>query len=152
MQLRFASKIRAVVGAGAVALGVIGMVSAAQAQTPVGGKIPFAFDTGTRHFEPGEYRVTMITDHVMQIQNTDTLVTDTVMTNAEEKVNASDTGKLVFHRYGNRYFLSQVWAPGAKTGRSLIKTRAEKEVQIAAENPTRGNVTLALNRLPGKSH
>jgi hypothetical protein len=42
---------------------------------------------------------------------------------------ASDEGKLVFHRYGNRYFLREIWNAGDNTGRQLPKSREEKAIQ-----------------------
>jgi hypothetical protein len=39
------------------------------------------------------------------------------------------SGRMVFHRYGNIYFLSEVWAPGQDTGQELTSSRAEKEVR-----------------------
>lgn len=37
--------------------------------------------------------------------------------------------KLVFNRYGDQYFLSQVWAPGQDIGRELYKSRLEREIR-----------------------
>ncbi len=47
---------------------------------------------------------------------------------------ASDKGKLVFHRYGQNYFLSEVWSGGESTGRQLLKSKQERtmESQLAA--------------------
>ena len=35
---------------------------------------------------------------------------------------------LVFHRYGNRYFLYQIWVEGNNRGRELPRTPSEKEL------------------------
>jgi len=37
--------------------------------------------------------------------------------------------RLVFHRYGNTYFLSQVWMAGSGAGRELLKTRQERAIE-----------------------
>jgi len=37
--------------------------------------------------------------------------------------------KLVFHRYGDQYFLFQVWAAGAETGREFPTSRLEREIK-----------------------
>ena len=37
--------------------------------------------------------------------------------------------KLVFHRYGSTYFLSQVWMAGEATGRELSKSRQERAIE-----------------------
>src|SRR5207244_6047829 len=36
--------------------------------------------------------------------------------------------QLVFHRYGNRYFLYQIWVRGENRGRELPQTRLEREL------------------------
>jgi hypothetical protein len=38
-----------------------------------------------------------------------------------------EQAKLVFSRYGERYFLRQVWAPGMDRGRELSASKAEQE-------------------------
>ncbi len=38
-------------------------------------------------------------------------------------------GKLVFHRYGNRYFLAEVWTRGSDGGHRLRMTPEERELQ-----------------------
>ncbi|MDQ3665320.1 MAG: hypothetical protein M3410_01765 [Acidobacteriota bacterium] len=42
--------------------------------------------------------------------------------------------KLVFRRYGQRYFLSEVWTPGQLTGWQLLKSGEERAIehQLAA--------------------
>jgi len=42
--------------------------------------------------------------------------------------------KLVFHRYGNRYFLSQIWVAGMEGGRELPKSH--RELELAKDYPT----------------
>jgi ABC-type uncharacterized transport system permease subunit len=36
--------------------------------------------------------------------------------------------RLVFHKYGDQYFLSQIWTPGGNTGRELLMPRVEREL------------------------
>jgi hypothetical protein len=40
--------------------------------------------------------------------------------------------KLVFHKYGDEYFLAQVWLKGEDTGRELPRTRTENELMSKA--------------------
>ena len=37
--------------------------------------------------------------------------------------------RTVFHRYGDHYFLVQVWPAGATTGRAIPKSRQELEIE-----------------------
>lgn len=41
--------------------------------------------------------------------------------------------KLVFHKYGDEYFLAQVWLKGENSGRELQRTRIENELMSKAE-------------------
>jgi hypothetical protein len=41
--------------------------------------------------------------------------------------------KLIFHKYGDQYFLAQVWIEGNDTGVQLPRTRVEKELMSRAE-------------------
>jgi MFS family permease len=58
---------------------------------------------------------------------------------------ASIVIKVVFHRVGNRYFLSEVWLAGESTGRVCVKSRREKQLQIAQSASATTNTELALN-------
>ena len=39
----------------------------------------------------------------------------------------SEQSKLVFHRYGDRYFLAQIWMAGSNSGQELPKSPRETE-------------------------
>jgi hypothetical protein len=56
--------------------------------------------------------------------------------------------KLVFHRYGGQYFLSQVWTAGDSAGRELPKSRRERGVEreTAKSAMERQTVTLVVDR------
>ena len=38
-------------------------------------------------------------------------------------------GKLVFHRYGDQWFLFQIWPAGINTGREITSSRLEREIE-----------------------
>ena len=44
--------------------------------------------------------------------------------------------ELVFHRYGDRYFLSQIWAQGEERGSELPMMKVEKELKASNGRPT----------------
>ena len=46
---------------------------------------------------------------------------------------AASATKLVFNKYGDQYFLAQIWIGGENTGRQLPMTHAEKELMSRAE-------------------
>jgi len=49
--------------------------------------------------------------------------------------------KLVFHRYGDEYFLSKMWVAGRSQGRQLTRTPREDDV---AQIKARGTTILAI--------
>jgi len=52
-----------------------------------------------------------------------------------------DEAKLVFHKYGDQYFLSQIWTTGDATGRELLMPRLER--QLAKNSIQRQTAILA---------
>jgi hypothetical protein len=46
----------------------------------------------------------------------------------------SQPPKLVFHRYADSYFLTEVWNGDGKIGRQLLRSKAEKELASAKVN------------------
>jgi hypothetical protein len=112
------------------------LVSAhAQTTNSVVVDVPFDFTVGSRALKAGEYSA-----------RTFTTSGDTIVINSKDRsdvafrlsrsIQASDPqhGKLVFHRYGERYFLSEVWTIGSRIGRQLLKSAEERalENQLAA--------------------
>ena len=41
----------------------------------------------------------------------------------------NEQARLVFHRYGERYFLAEVWSGSDSTGRQLMKSRQERAIE-----------------------
>ncbi|PYT76379.1 MAG: hypothetical protein DMG42_05410 [Acidobacteria bacterium] len=80
--------------------------------------IPFAFAAGRMALPAGEYRVQKVAydSSVLLIQRTDHAAA-TVVTSFAAQANAKQAqSKLLFHRYRNRYFLSQIWIAGSARG------------------------------------
>jgi hypothetical protein len=108
--------------------------------------VPFAFHNGSQRLPAGVYRVEVESNHVILLRGQSRsgfAITNPAITN-----NASSTGKVIFTRYGDQYYLSEVWPRGSETGQQCVKSRQEKEAQLA-ENWA-GPITreLALNKMP----
>lgn len=54
------------------------------------------------------------------------------LTSAVQSLDAKHNAILVFHRYGDEYFLFQVWPAGAKTGRAIPRSVREREIERQA--------------------
>jgi hypothetical protein len=94
--------------------------------------VPFAFSAGNNMFPAGEYTVMNSGAlGVLSIKKTGGGSKFTVG-NAAARSGPSDKTKLVFHRYGDRYMLSQIWVEGESRGIELPKTKLEKELATRA--------------------
>jgi hypothetical protein len=111
----------------AVILLAAGLASAQLGQNGVKADIPFAFMAGGSSFPAGAYRVTTASDTgvlaVMGAASKSALVGS----HAIQAKRSAET-KLIFHRYGDRYFLYRIWVAGEDRGRELPQTRLEKEL------------------------
>jgi len=121
-----------------------------QAQEPVVVNIPFEFVAGKLTLPAGEYRVEKLENGsaVLLIHRADRGASAMVMSIATQANAPQSDSKLVFNRYGNRYFLSQYWSAGSSRGRLLLKSAREKEISRIARNETQGQVTLIASLSP----
>ena len=109
----------------------------AQAQTAgaqkVVANIPFAFNAGNTNLPAGKYTITVLNPSsdrkILQIRSTKGS-SATVLTSAETG-NISDDAKLVFQRYGDRYFFAQVQMAGDSTSFAAVKSNTERAERLA---------------------
>ena len=105
----------------------LGFAAAAQAQTALNYKtfaVPFSFKVGNKVLPAGEYKITA-ENQIIRVQKTDGKENAVALTQRTRGANhnLSDV-KLMFRRYGDQYYLSQVWLPDS-LGRELKKPRPE---------------------------
>lgn len=92
--------------------------------------IPFAFQVGGKTLPAGEYRVLHVSTRdrtVQRIERTDNLVEMTVLTIGVDQNGREISPKLIFNRYGDTYFLSQMWSSDG-LGRQFFQSGREKEL------------------------
>jgi hypothetical protein len=116
----------------------------AQSRALIKVNIPFSFVAGAKTLPAGQYEVQTLRSNVVMIQSTDSKPAMILPAHSAEAHQMNGVAALKFNRYGDRYFLSQIWA-GDIVGKELSKSRAERE-QIAAAPFSRGTVTLAAER------
>ena len=123
---------------------------AVEAQEPVLANIPFAFSAGKMALPAGEYRVQQSTQgsFMLLIQRTDRSAATYVMSNAVEVNKPQTQSKLVFHRSGNHYYLSQIWVEGHSRGRELAPSANEKKQTLLAHNEAPEQVTIVARLIP----
>ena len=114
----------------AAALG-LSIIAAGQcrAQDAVVVKVPFAFQAGDKLMPAGEYRIqpaSFSSEAVQVVGKSDGKSTSVVITMPVERNGKAVSPRLVFHRYGNEYFLTEIWKGDAQ-GRHLYQTSRERE-------------------------
>jgi hypothetical protein len=100
----------------------------AQGSQKLNVQIPFGFHIGNTNLPAGSYIVDEAAQHVLRLRSADAKSSVMIQSLRVEKLDPSPVGKLVFNRYGDEYFLSQVWKPGVNTGSELRKTKREHEL------------------------
>jgi cytochrome c biogenesis protein ResB len=95
--------------------------------------IPFDFSIANKKLPAGNYSIGRA------IQNSDNTVLSILDGRGHTKearlsipvlaAEAKNQATLVFHRYGDEYFLYQVWTAGETTGRQFLKSSAERALQ-----------------------
>ena len=138
---------------GMLALVLFAASQPARAQQRLVADIPFAFTAERMTLPAGEYRVEKLRDDpaTLLIQRTDGRAAMAVITFAASSGARQAQSRLVFRRYGARYFLSQIWIAGNTLGRQLQKSPQEKEEQsLLARNEKPHQVTIVASLHPPK--
>ena len=107
------------------------VVMSAYAQTGgtvIVANIPFDFIVRDKTLPAGEYTLTRAAQGITLIRSRDCRASMVFQTNTVESNKTRD--ELVFHRRGDKYFLSQVWTAGNSIGSELRKCRTEKNLQL----------------------
>ena len=143
------------------AIVLLATVATTQAQSLGGNRlranIPFDFNLNDTKLPAGEYSVgraiNRSDDLLVSVNDRDGRSKAIRLSNAVVRSRPNGKGLLVFHRYGDQYFLFQVWPAGATTGREFLKSKSEREIQKqlarnsaregVAENVTFETVTIA---------
>ena len=101
----------------------------------VGFHIPFDFVIAGKTLPAGEYVVERSTQHSaagLSIRSVGRNSGVYVLTANVESNERPEDSKLVFNRYGDRYFLSEFWTAGQASGRKLIKSGEERAFEREA--------------------
>ena len=133
---------------GMFALAMLAVSQPVRAQERLIADIPFVFTAGKMTLPAGEYRVEKLADDsaALLIQRTDGSAAMAVITFTASSNAPQAKSKLVFHRYADRYFLSQIWVAGNTRGRQLQKSPQEKEqTSLLARNGKPDQVTIVAS-------
>lgn len=112
----------------AIALATAVVSANAQSAKAVVSNVPFEFVVGDVTLPAGEYRINRPLGNALSIQTADATAAAMRLSN-EIRPTKDKHARLVFHRYGKRYFLAEVWTGSDDIGRQLLKSRQERAIE-----------------------
>jgi hypothetical protein len=122
-------------------------VAFAQSHTKAKADVPFAFAVEQNSMAAGHYSIIEVSERTLEIRNDDTNTAVTLIALHEESIKPQNA-RLVFHKYGDRYFLAEVWCSSGSAGSSGMEFPSGKlEQEMRAANLNSGGpseVVVAL--------
>jgi hypothetical protein len=98
--------------------------------------VPFAFVAGGVHLPPGQYHVYHPGDpYLIVIEKDDGRARAMEYVHPSTADPSSSNTKLVFNKYGDQYFLSQVWTERDLEVHHCFKCRMEKALMAQSPRP-----------------
>jgi hypothetical protein len=128
-------------------LGILALLAAASAfgQQSLRYDVPFEFHFANTVMPAGQYDVNVAVGNARHLLSLRCSTCQANMIATTYPIgggtDVSTEGRLVFNKYGETYFLSQVWSPGYSQGGAVNKSKTERE--IARTTPDVARVTLA---------
>jgi len=127
-------------------IGSAALTTKAQSTYGVRANVPFEFNVGDKTLPAGKIsaREMSANSGALAISNLDKSQHAIRIAHAMATSKQTDRGKLVFRKYGNRYYLAQVWIPGynpLELMKSKIERALERETMLA-KNSTPELVTI----------
>jgi hypothetical protein len=126
-------KLVSVVVAGCLgSLLLIGSAGAQEPGTRIRAQIPFDFTVKGRTLPAGTYDITRVMDEpiTLLLRNVNDKHVDVLVETAPKlERSIPNRDELIFNRYGDTYFLSDVFTAGEQTGEELRTTHQERELK-----------------------
>jgi len=130
-----------------VVLGCLAISAEAQCESMQSSAyIPFQFIVGNSTLPAGQYTVDCLNteSNLLRIRSADGKTSLAILTIPASR-RPQDGWKLVFRRYGSRYFFAQAWAGGSSSGLEFPESAAERKLErdLAHMKPKRETVALS---------
>ncbi|MGA8222288.1 MAG: hypothetical protein WB780_11590 [Candidatus Acidiferrales bacterium] len=116
--------------AGAVLLSIVAAGECLAQSRSLEVSVPFSFEIGNKTLPAGSYRVESVSTgsgSVTMVRNANGDVSQMLSTTATSVKSGTPAPALVFHQYGNRYFLAQI-RTGDGHAREVFPSQQEKEI------------------------
>ena len=138
----------------ALVLGLCSLFAVTRAAAQLSGRtlvvnIPFKFTICHEQLPAGKYIVHPVSSanpRLMLVRSDDGRAVATACTLSVQGSKAAPVGKLIFNRYGEHYFLAQVWLQGDLQGSQFPQSDREKALAkgLAASKKKRERVTVRV--------
>jgi hypothetical protein len=128
-------------------LGLVVLLATPAAFAQMTANIPFDFTVCSKTLPAGQYEIAPTSSlNVLRIRHEEGRAVELVAPLYSTARGSTAQPRLVFHRCGNQYFLSQIWgaAPGSMS--ELRTSKAEKAMTANSAKP--GTTTIAAARRP----
>ena len=115
----------------AIGLAAVTAVVSAGQSNRVDTNIPFDFVVGDKVLPAGQYTMKGLgaVGQAILISQKDAKSSIIRLTNELQPRSENTQARLVFHRYGQHYFLAEVWGGGDSVGRKLMPSRQERAIE-----------------------
>jgi hypothetical protein len=90
--------------------------------------IQFSFVVAGRTLPPGRYVLSTLGEQTVRVASAHNR-SAFVMTSRVDARAPGGSGKLVFHRYQDMYFLAEVWRAGSSQGKQVFKSPVEEDLE-----------------------
>lgn len=113
--------------------------------------VPFTFAVGHKWLPAGKYIISEISPEAIKVENAETGRWVALSLIQPESSAAVESGHLMFHKYGESYFLSEIACPAAAMTASLPTSSLERKAREREREAMNGSgepgvVLVALNR------
>jgi len=114
--------------------------------------IPFQFHAGAANLPAGTYRIRMLDNNnltVMEISNMDGTRSALIQVQDSDANSTPTQSELIFNKYGDQYFLAEMFDEGDASGSKVIESNLEKKVSQGTET-TQAHVQASAPAQDGK--
>ena len=130
-----------------IVLALIVSVPMTQAQTRARASVPFDFSLDQKSMPAGTYEISSPSGSVLVVRNLDTREARLLIESMHVQASQAEGiphAKLVFHRYGDQYFLAERWGGQSSIGVAFPESKREKELQWARDSHEPELVVIAM--------
>jgi hypothetical protein len=109
--------------------------------------VPFAFQNGSQHLSAGLYTISPSLQNIVTIRGK--LDSGFILVKFDEDQQPSKTTQVLFRKYGDQYFLHEIWAAGDTSHTYFPPSREEKaKLKMSANKTAPTSVVLAALEPP----